>query len=384
MKKYIFGYCLFTILVFIYFYDWYPLMSYGETRYGALAHAFFLAMWPLQLLTLYLLTSKTTLIENIEQITSPVKKILVYVTMLVLLDYLVHFPFRFAWYRITYNEGISTQGVFSWLTEGLLSQALFWLSLFVMVVVARSVIKKWPERWGFILWLFAIPVVVFVMFIQPIWIDPLFDDFQPLRNGELRTEIDSLTEQAGIGEATLLEVNKSEKVSTFNAYVTGIFNHARIVLWDTTINGMSTSEILFIMAHEIAHYMYHHVYIGIGLYLMLSLVVLLLLQNGIRNWKDKHKLPAMTRILTITVAVLMLTQPLSLWISRQMESQADRYAIQHTEYLEPALASYHLLAEQSKADMSPATWLVWMRSSHPPLATRIERIEQEMENRETN
>ncbi|QGH35695.1 M48 family metalloprotease [Gracilibacillus salitolerans] len=384
MQKIIIGYIIYILTIFLYFYFLYPLTSFSDTRYGALAHAFFFAMWPLQLLMLYFLLKKTDIMKKLEQIRSEIKKVLLYVTLLTILDYLIHFPFRFFWYRITVEEGVRTQGFLSWFTEHLLSKGMFWLSLFLIIIITRAVIKRWPKIWGVILWLLAIPVVLFVVFVQPIWIDPLFDDFYLLDEGELREEIETLTADAGISDATLLVVNKSEKVSTYNAYVTGILDHARIVLWDTTIAGMEQSEILFIMAHEIAHYIYHHVYWGIGLYLLLTLLVLVVLQRWTRSWKSVYSFPSLTKLLWITVAILMLMQPLSLWVSRQMERQADQYAINQTEDLYPARTSYQLLAEQSKADISPAPWIVWFRSSHPSIADRIARIEEEIQNRETN
>lgn len=102
------------------------------------------------------------------------------------------------------------------------------------------------------LWLWLIPAVIFMVFIQPVLIDPLFDDFSPLEQGNLRNEIVELTGNAGLNDVDLLVVHKSEKVSTYNAYVTGIFDNARIVIWDTMLKGMESAEILFIMAHEIA------------------------------------------------------------------------------------------------------------------------------------
>ncbi|WP_018933427.1 M48 family metalloprotease [Gracilibacillus lacisalsi] len=384
MKKWMIGYTVYVMLIFLYFYYFYPLTSFSDTRYGALAHAFFFAMWPLQLLMLYMLIKKTNWIEQLEQIRSEIKKVLLYVTLLTVIDYLIHFPFRFLWYRIGVREGIGTQGFLSWLVEQLLHTGMLWLSLSFIVLITRTVMKRWPKIWGVILWFLAIPVVLFVVFVQPIWIDPLFDDFTLLPEGELREEIETLTADAGINEATLLVVNKSEKVSTYNAYVTGIFNHARIVLWDTTIAGMQQNEILFIMAHEIAHYIYHHVYWGVGLYLLLTLVVLIVLQQWTRSWKSVYSLSSLTKLLFMTVAILMLLQPLSQWVSREMENQADQYAINHTEDLYPALTSYRLLAEQSKADISPSPWIRWFRSSHPSIADRIDRITKEIENRETN
>ncbi|SHM46498.1 M48 family metalloprotease [Gracilibacillus kekensis] len=381
MKKIFFLYLTYITVQFLYFYFLYPLDSLSDSRYGAMSHAFFFAMWPLQLLILAWLVKHPMFIKRLEK---KRYKFVLYTTFLIVLDYIIHFPFRVTWYIISVREGTRTQGFFSWLLEGWLSTGLFWISLFVIVAGTSFVIKKWPVIWGWILWALSIPIVLFVMFVQPIWIDPLFDDFSSLENGELNQGIVDLTTEAGIEDADIFVINKSEKVSTYNAYVTGIFNHARIVLWDTTINGMETSEILFIMAHEIAHYIYHHVYWGIGLYLVLSLLILLALQKLSHNWIDAHKLPSLTKLLLITVIILMVMQPVQLLVSRQMEIQADRYAIKQTENLEPALTSYYQLAEQSRTDISPAFWIKLLRSSHPPIADRIARIEEEIKNRETN
>ncbi|GAB2533422.1 M48 family metalloprotease [Gracilibacillus alcaliphilus] len=384
MKKILVAYISYLAVLFGYFYFLYPLVSFGDSRYGALAHAFFFAMWPLQLLLLYVLWQKTALIQHLEAMPSAAKKLALYTLLLVSLNYLVHFPFRFIWYWIGVHEGIRTQSVSSWLIDGWLSSLLLGIALFVMLAVTRFILKRIPRWWGLIVWVLAVPVVLFITFIQPVWIDPLFDDFQPLEQGELRTELENLTAAAGMEDVTLLMVNKSEKVTTYNAYVNGIFDHMRIVLWDTMIQGMNTDEILYIMAHEMAHYLFHHMYWGVGLYLLLSLAVLLGLQRWTKNWRQPHSLVAMTKLLTIVIAILLLVSPIELWVSRQMENQADDYAITHTENLEPALTSYIQLAEQSKADIKPAPWIVFFRSSHPSLADRIERVQKEIEARETN
>ncbi|WP_066191953.1 MULTISPECIES: M48 family metalloprotease [Gracilibacillus] len=383
MKKIILAYTVYVLLIFGYFYFFYPLDSFGDTRYGALAHAFFFAMWPLQLLLLYVLQTKTKILQRLDDMPSLFRKAILFTTLLMVLDYLLHFPFRLVWYWIGIHEGVRTQTIWSWLTDSILNSLLFWFALSLIVCVVQWIIKKWPAWWGMIVWVLAIPVVLFITFIQPIWIDPLFDDFSPLEQGELRMEIEELLTEADIADATLLVVNKSEKVSTYNAYVNGIFDHMRIVLWDTTVAGMETDEVLYIMAHEIAHYLFHHVYWGVGLYLLGSLLILLALQQWTKRWRKTYTIPALARLLTITVVILMLAGPIELSVSRLMEKQADAYAIEHTDNLEPALASYQQMAEQSKADIQPAEWIAFFRSSHPSLADRMESVREEMDQRET-
>lgn len=109
------------------------------------------------------------------------------------------------------------------------------------------------------------------VFIQPVIIDPLYNDFYPLKNKELESKILALAEEADIPADHVYEVNMSEKTNALNAYVTGIGANKRIVLWDTTLNKLDDSEILFIMGHEMGHYVMKHVYIGVAGYLIVSL-----------------------------------------------------------------------------------------------------------------
>jgi len=206
----------------------------------------------------------------------------------------------------------------------------------------------------------------------------------------LKTSIVEIAEDAGIDESEIYEVNMSEKTSSFNAYVTGLGNQKRIVLWDTTLNGMKQGEVLFILAHEVAHYVKHHVYLGVFGYIALSFVVLWILakvfsvvyQNtrhrlGLQNPLDLRSIPV---LLLLGSILLFVTQPISLYVSREMERSADRYAIEHTDDLEPALESYRSLAVQSKSDISPSPWIVWLRYTHPPIEERMDRIRMNLKN----
>ena len=77
------------------------------------------------------------------------------------------------------------------------------------------------------------------MFIQPVLIDPFYNDFYPLKNKQLEAKILSVADQANIPAEHVYEVNKSEETNALNAYVTGIGSNSRIVLWDTTLNRLT-------------------------------------------------------------------------------------------------------------------------------------------------
>lgn len=382
MKKWLIFYFLYAASLFLYFYYGYSLESYGDSRYGALSHAFYFAMWPLRLLLLGMLLTYKNWTSWLCSIPSLFWQTLLFTLFFTTLDYLIHFPYRYMWYKVTISEGIRTQSFFSWFTDSLLSSFLFATALFIILLFVRFIIQRFPIRWPIIVWGIAIPIVILIVFVKPIWVAPLFDPFVKMESGELHDSIITMTEQEDLQDVQLFIVEKSNKVTTYNAYVTGIFHHARIVLWDTLIDGMEKDEILFIVSHEIAHYLFHHVYIGTALYIVLSLCILLFLQKWSAAWKQKSDLRAVLRLMTMTVLLLMAIQPIELFVSRQMEFSADDYAIQHTENLEPALRSYEQLAMQSKTDISPAPWIVWLRSTHPSIGTRMDKINNELERRE--
>ena len=85
----------------------------------------------------------------------------------------------------------------------------------------------------------------------------------------------------------------SEKTNALNAYVTGIGPNARIVMWDTTLKQLKDKEILFIMAHEMGHYVMKHIYWGVASYMLLSFIGMYLISRiinmCIRKWGIRCK-----------------------------------------------------------------------------------------------
>src|SRR4029077_4358477 len=119
----------------------------------------------------------------------------------------------------------------------------------------------------FYTWLMAMPVIVFLIFLSPLVFDPLFNDFHPLEatNAQLVQEIEKVTARAGVDipRNRMFLMDASKKVTTLNAYVTGFGPSKRIVIWDTTIKNATTQETLFVVGHEMGHYVLNHIVIGI-------------------------------------------------------------------------------------------------------------------------
>ncbi|KOY83670.1 M48 family metallopeptidase [Lysinibacillus macroides] len=307
-----------------------------------------------------------------------------YLFLLSVFVYIVLFPLNYYRYYLSKSYGISTQTFTSWMKDGVLD---FWVSFgmsLIIVTVIYWLMKKSEKRWWLYTWLLTIPFTIFVMFIQPVVIDPLYNDFYPLKNKELETKILSLATQANIPAEHVYEVNMAEKTNALNAYVTGIGSNSRIVLWDTTLNRLTDNEILFIMAHEMGHYVEKHIYFGIAGYLLLTLLGLWLTNKAMRPMIARYgqvlKINKISNIrsyplfLLLTSILLFASDPVSNYISRYQETRADQYAITLMEDREAAVTAFQKLTISGLSEVNPPLLVKWFRYTHPPMLERIYKV----------
>ena len=310
----------------------------------------------------------------------------IYLIWLSFFAYLATFPLSYISYYLSKTYNISTQSFSSWMREELID---FWINfgtLMIIVPVLYWLMKKSIKRWWLYAWLLSVPFTLFMMFLQPVIIDPLYNDFYPLKNKELETKILALADKAQIPAEHVFEVNMSQETNSLNAYVSGIGSNARIVLWDTTLNKLTDNQILFIMAHEICHYVERHIYIGIALYLLLSLFGLYLTYR-IMNWavarfgkelkipevKDIRSLPLFFMILSM---LMFTASPFSNLISRYEETRADQYAINMTGNPDAAITSFQELTRSGLSQVNPPLLVKIFRYSHPTMLERISMLEE--------
>src|SRR5262249_53085087 len=129
--------------------------------------------------------------------------------------------------------------------------------------VPYLLLDKSPRRWWLYSGLLTVPFLFLVLFITPIWIEPLFNDFGPMKDKALETKILALARRAGIDDSRVFEVEKSVDTNAVNAYVNGFLGTKRIVLWDTLLSKLSDRETLFVMGHEMGHFVLHHLLQGV-------------------------------------------------------------------------------------------------------------------------
>jgi STE24 endopeptidase len=309
----------------------------------------------------------------------------IYVFWFSIITTLFMFPVQWISYMISKKYGIAASTFSVWMKDFFID---FWLGYFMLVlmtIVIYALIRKSTKRWWLYVWLLTVPFTLFLMFVKPVIIDPLYNDFYPLKDKQLEEKILDVAHQADIPANHVYEVNMSEKTNALNAYVTGIGSNSRIVLWDTTLNKLNDEEVIFIMAHEIAHYVKKHVYIGVIGYLLISLLGFYLTakilnyvvqrygkQLQIRGIADVASLPL---ILLIFSVLSFAASPFSNAVSRYQEHSADRYAIEMTNNPEAAVSTFQQLTISGLSEVNPPAIVKWFRYGHPTMVERIHYLE---------
>ncbi|WP_316571152.1 M48 family metallopeptidase [Neobacillus sp. YIM B06451] len=317
----------------------------------------------------------------------------IYLFWLSFVGYLAVLPLSYISYSLSKTYNISTQTFPSWMKDELID---FWINygmLLIIVPVLYFLLKKSPKRWWVFAWLLSVPFTLFMMFVQPVIIDPLYNDFYPLKDKELEAKILDFAAKAHIPAEHVYEVNMAEKTNAMNAYVTGIGSNSRIVLWDTTLNKLTDDQILFIMAHEMGHYVEKHLYIGIAGYLLLSLLGLYLvhtlMQQVLAKWGREAKIPSasdyrsLPLILLLLSMLMFISSPFSNVVSRYQEARADTYAINMTKDPRAGIGSFQQLTKAGLSQVNPPFLVKMFRYGHPTMLERISMLEEyELKHRE--
>lgn len=287
--------------------------------------------------------------------------------------------------------GISVQGWGSWGWDWIKAELILLVLGIILIWLLYLVIRRSPKRWWFYFWLTSMPIGVFLFFIGPWVIDPMFHKFEPLqqKNPELAASLEKMVRRSGenIPPERMFWMGAGEKTTGLNAYVTGIGASKRIVVWDTTIAKMNNQQIVFVAGHEMGHYVLLHIPKGLAFFGGLLLLFFYLVYRcigwmisrwgaawGVREVGDWASLPALLLLLSV---FFFVANPISSAFSRHDEHQADQYGLEITHGLTPdssqvAAQSFQVLGEVDLADPDPNPTEVFLFYDHPSIPDRVQ------------
>jgi Zn-dependent protease with chaperone function len=315
---------------------------------------------------------------------------LIFVPLFMLTMDVLSLPFEMYKQHVQRAYGLSVQSWGSWFGDMGKGEAISLIIGIPLIWLLFVIIRKSVARWWFYFWLICVPFVVFLIFIKPVVIDPLFNKFEPLEKAQpqLVKPLQDVAHRGGldIPVARMYEMKASEKVTTYNAYVTGIGATKRIVVWDNTAKDMTIPETQFVFGHEMGHYVLNHIYKLLAFFLGLLFIMFWLGRKialaflarwggrwGIRDLADYAALPVLLLVLSLLFLVGDLTVNA---FSRHIEHDADIHGLEVTHGLVPnspqvAAQAFQKLGEKAYSYPTPNPVFVFYFFDHPPIADRV-------------
>lgn len=238
-----------------------------------------------------------------------------------------------------------------------------------------------PYGWVYA-WIVVTAVMLLLQFFAPRYLMPLFNDFEPLEEGELREAIFSYAGSVDFPVDEVYVMDGSRRSNKANAFFTGFGANRRIVLFDTLVEELAVDELLTVVAHEMGHYKLYHIPQRIAISVVHTGVLFLLLSiflhvDGLYEAFYVDEPAVYTGLLFFGLlyspADLLLSIPLNAW-SRRHEFQADRFAVDTTDRPDTLIDGLKRLAETNLSNLTPHPLKVTLDYSHPPLLDRIESI----------
>ena len=222
---------------------------------------------------------------------------------------------------------------------------------------------------------------MFLIYLYPVVIAPLFNKFEPLKNTDLKEKIFLLAKKANFPIKNILQMDASKRSSHSNAFFAGLGKNRRIVLFDTILKNHSDEEILAILAHEIGHYKKRHlektfILIFVVTLIFFYVVAFLINSEFIYNSLgfEKRIFIGLFIVSIIFEPIIEIIKPVFLYFSRKHEYEADKFALSLNINKELMIETLVKLHKDNLSYPLLHPLYVKLHYSHPPLISRIKML----------
>ncbi len=251
-----------------------------------------------------------------------------------------------------------------------------------LITALLWIMQSLGNIWWIYGWVFLTLFQLVLLWAYPRFIAPLFNKFTPMEEGEVKEHVLQLLERTGFTSNGLFVMNASIRSSHGNAYFTGFGKNKRIVFFDTLIKTLAPKEVEAVLAHELGHFKKKHILKQLTRGIIASFLGFFILGKLI-NWApfflghgvEKPSLHmALILFALVSGTYTFFLTPLSSWISRQYEFEADTFAAQHASA--PDLISALVkLYKDNASTLTPDPVYSAFYHSHPPALTRVSFLE---------
>lgn len=297
----------------------------------------------------------------------------------VVVGWLVQLPFAARGHVVLRDYGLTVQGWAGWIADQGRSLGVAVVPVVLGVLVFYALVRRFPRTWWLPVSLAGAALVFLLSFLYPVVVEPVFNHFRPLPQGQLRSDLLAMAHRDGVPVDDVLVADASRRTTTLNAYVSGFGGTRRIVLYDTLLRDESPAQIEVIVAHELGHAKYDDVLHGtaigaLGVAAGLTALFLLmsspavLRRGGVRSARDPRSVALLVAVVTV---LSTLSGPVQNLVSRHIEARADWHALQLTHDPRAFISAMQSLAIHGLSDLDPnGAQYVWF-VTHPTSPQRL-------------
>jgi STE24 endopeptidase len=303
-----------------------------------------------------------------------------------LISGLVNLPLSYyQTFKVEQHFGFNNMTVGLWLSDLVKGTALGVVLGLPLVWAILWLMESGGDQWWLLAWALLVSYQLFVMWLAPNYIMPLFNKFQPLDDAQLQARVDALMQRTGFKSDGFFVMDGSRRSAHSNAFFTGLGKQKRVVFFDTLLKQLSPSEMEAVLAHELGHAKLNHIpksmlrgfavsLVGMAALGWLSTQVWFYTGLGVQpHLASSNNALALLLFMQVVPLVTFITTPLSAIKSRQHEFEADAFACAHAsgQDLRQALLK---LYQDNASTLTPDPLYVAFYHSHPPASQRLARL----------
>lgn len=294
---------------------------------------------------------------------------------------IIFFPLSYySDFHLEHKYNLSNQTFFMWIWEGLKGIFIATVIGVPLILAFYYILLKYNQLWWlpFAILLFIVSVIL--ARVVPIIILPLFYKVTPIENEELKNRIINLSTNVNMKVENVFQFNMSKNTKKANAAFTGLGKTKRILLGDTLIKDFSEDEIETVIAHELGHYKHKHITKNLIIGTITSFLTLFLLAKfyylslPLFGFSEITQIAALPLLSLWGTLIGIIETPITNYISRKYEYQADEYAVRSTNKKDIFIRTLEKLTEQNLSDKNPHPLVEWFFYSHPSIKKRTQFI----------
>lgn len=282
-------------------------------------------------------------------------------------------------FKIEKKYGFNTMTPKLWISDFIKGLVISTLLMGLLMAAAFWLIQKLPSLWWLPVWAFFFIFSIFMMYISPYVLEPLFNKFTPLEDDELEEKIKEALAKTGIRISRVFKMDASKRTKHTNAYFTGIGKTKRIVLYDTLLEKLDKDEIVAVLAHEAGHWKKKHIlkyiiFFETSALLGAFIAFYILKSDFLSRLFFIPEASFFTKLILLSFVASIVTWPVSPLVnivSRFFEKEADDFACALVDGGDSLASALVKLSKDNLSNLHPHPLYAKFHYSHPPAVERI-------------